>query len=131
MTTWPQRLRLVLVSLALGGTVWLGVKEGLDGLRDAEGGGQRVAAVFQILYGLAAIMCLIALFARPRWARGAFGAWAFALTMTAGLAPVVWGGTAWWTGVLSGAIALLVAALVCWGGLAHARMVAKVTLGLR
>lgn len=121
MTEWHQHLRLALVTLVLGVSVWLGLADGIDDLRSAESDGQRVAAGLQILYGLAATTCLIALFLRPRWVRPALIVWAFALTATAALAPVVWGGAAWWSGVLSGGSALLIAAIVCRSGLAHVR----------
>jgi len=121
MTEWHRHLRLALVTLVLGVSVWLGLADGINDLRSAENDGQRVAAGFQIMYGLAATICLIALFFRPRWARSAFFVWAFALTATAALAPVVWGGAAWWSGALSGGSALLIAAIVCRSGLAHAQ----------
>jgi len=119
MTEWHRHLRLALVTLVLGVSVWLGLADGIDDLRNAGSAGQRVAASCQIMYGLAATIGLIALFFRPGWARPALIVWAFALTATAALAPVVWGGTAWWNGALSGGMALLIAAIVCRSGLAH------------
>lgn len=120
-----QMLCLVLVTLVMGASVWLGLYEGRNGLRDAQGSGQRAAAVFQILYGIAAIFGLIALFFRPGWARPAFGVWAGTLTATAALAPIVWGGAGWGTGVVSGVAAAIIAGLVCWCGFVHLRMKAE------
>lgn len=45
-------------------STWFGLKEGTDGLLDAETSSQRVAAAFQCVYGVAAIGCLWALYAR-------------------------------------------------------------------
>jgi hypothetical protein len=48
-------------------------------------------------------------------------AWAVLLTVTGGMAPVVWGGTPLWQGILAGGVTALVAALVCWGAFAGER----------
>ena len=116
--TAAQTIRFVLVMVPLAAWAWLGITEGLNGWQDAASPGQRVCAASQILSGIAAITCLIALFAHPRWLRLAFVAWAGLLTVTGGLAPVVWGGTPVWQGILAGAITALVATLVCWGAFA-------------
>lgn len=116
-----QTLRLVLVLVLLAASAWLGISGGLNDLPEAGTSGQRVGAAGQFLYGVAAIPCVIALFSHPAWFRLAFAVWAVLLTVTAGMAPVVWGGTPVWQGVLAGAITAPVAALVCWGAFAGER----------
>lgn len=115
--TAGQTIRFVLVVVLLAAWAWLGIAEGLNGWQDAASPGQRVCAGSQILSGVAAITCLIALFAHPAWLRLACAIWAALLTITGGTAPVVWGGTPVWQGILAGAITALVAALVCWGAI--------------
>lgn len=119
--TAGQTIRLVLVLLPLAAWAWLGITEGLNGWQDAASPGQRVCAASQILSGIAAIACLIALFSHPAWLRLAFALWAGLLTVTGGTAPVVWGGAPVWQGILAGVITALVAALVSWGAFAGER----------
>lgn len=121
MNFW-QRTRLLLVVLILGATVWLGHQGGRDSLHASQNSVEVVAAVLQILYSVAALVCLVALVWRPLWARPALFAWGATLTLTGGLSPVVWGGAPWWIGVLGGVVTLLVAGLVAWGMMAHLRM---------
>jgi hypothetical protein len=40
--------------------------------------------------------------------------WAASLTIAAGLAPVVWGGNGWLSGLVAAAAAVLIAAGVIW-----------------
>lgn len=114
MTAW-QTVRIVLVAVLLAGWAWLGITEGLNGRQDAATPGQWVCAASQILSGIAAIPCLVALFSHPAWLRLAFVVWAVLLTVTGGMAPVVWGGTPVWQGILAAGITAVGAALVCWG----------------
>jgi len=114
-------LRLALVNLALIATAWLGLREGMNSLHGATTGGQRLAAGTQLLYGGTALLGLLALLSRGRWALIVLVVWAVALTATATLAPVVWGGTGWQSGALTGAITAVIALLVFWGALAHLR----------
>lgn len=116
--TAGQTIRFVLVLVLLAAWAWLGITEGLNGWQDAASPGQRACSASQILSGLAAVLCVIAVFSHPAWLRLAFTVWAVLLTVTGGMAPVVWGGTPVWQGILAGAITALVAALVCWGAFA-------------
>ena len=120
-----RRARFVLIVVVLLAAGWLGLKEGLDGMHDAETTGQRLAATSQLLYGAAAVASLAALLARASWFRLTFGLWAVAMSATATLAPVVWGGAAWSTGVLSGPAAAVITGLVCWAAVAHLRPIAR------
>jgi hypothetical protein len=117
--------RLVLIIAVLLAAVWLGLKEGLNTFQDAETTGQRLAGGFQLLYGATAVASLAALFAGASWFRVPFGLCAVAMTATAALAPVVWGGTTWITGVISGLAAAVIMGLVYWAAVAHFRPVAR------
>jgi hypothetical protein len=120
-----RAVRITVIAAFLLLLVWLGIGEGIDGLREAEGRWQRIAAATQICYGVASVACLLALFVRPALAATAFTVWALALTATAGLAPVVWGGAPWQTGVLAAGATFAIAALVTWGAFAHLRWQAR------
>ena len=72
--------------------------------------GQRAQNAAQLTYGVAGLLAAVALAARWPIARRLFRIFAIAVTLAAGLAPVVWGETAWWTG----AIAAVVGALIAW-----------------
>ncbi|MGH7562664.1 MAG: hypothetical protein ACRENB_16780 [Gemmatimonadales bacterium] len=113
--------RLGLVVLVLLAAAWLGLFEGFNGLRDADTRGQRIASVFQVLYGLAAAGSLVTLFAAPVWTRLTLGVWCVAVTATATMAPIVWGEESWRSGAVAGAATAVFVGLVAWGGLAHVR----------
>ena len=116
--TRVHRIRLLLVVSVLLAAVWFGLKEGTDGFLGAETPPQRAAAVLQLLYGSCAVASLVALLTRRRWLRAALVSWAATLIITGTLSPVVWAGSPWFGGLLSGAITAVVAALVVWGALA-------------
>ena len=120
MSVW-RAIRLLLIVLALGSSVWLGIVEGLNSLHGAMNAGQRVTSYCQILYGVAALAGLVGLLIRSAWAQPAVACWGLLLMATATLAPVVWGGTDWLTAVVSGIVTLLIAGLAYWGTAAHSK----------
>jgi hypothetical protein len=114
-------LRLLCVIVVLIAAIWFGLKEGYDSWSGVETTGQRIAAGTQLIYGLAAVASLWALLARARWAPFAFAGFTVAVTITGTLAPVVWGGSSWTSGLIGGLSALIIALLATWGGLVHLR----------
>ncbi len=116
-----RRIRLFLVTTVLLAAVWFGLKEGIDGFMDAETTFQRWAAASQVLYGALAVASLGALFTGRAWLRSGLIAWSLALTMTGTVAPVAWGGAPWSAGLMAGVLTAVVAGVVTWGALAHAR----------
>jgi peptidoglycan/LPS O-acetylase OafA/YrhL len=78
---------------------------GMNSARDAWAGavtsGQRAQVTAQVVYSAAGLLAAVALAARWPIARRLFRIFAVATVIAAGLAPVVWGETAWWTGVLA------------------------------
>lgn len=112
---------LLIVSALLLTAIWLGLKEGWDGLSGAETILQRIAASFQIAYGLAALAVLMGLWKRSSWLGVALVTWIGAFSITGTLAPVAWGNAAWSAGALGGALTLAASLLVAWAVGALAR----------
>ena len=90
MKSFLHWLRVVCVTTVLLAAVWFGIKEGFDGFTDAETPSQRAAGVLQILYGICAATALVALFTHRTWLRWPLLAWAFTVTATGTIAPIVW-----------------------------------------
>ena len=116
-----RRARFVGVAAVLLSTVWGGLSDGIQNASGPGSAGQRVATATELLYGVAAIAALWALFAGKRWLGAALAPWIVGTTVTAGLAPVVWGGADWRAGTTSGIAAGVVTVIVAWGALAHQR----------
>jgi len=104
---------LVLLLLA---AAYLGLTGGFGLLREAHTVVQMLATGMELLYGLAALLALVALALRHRWTLRLLIVWAAAVTATSALAPWVWGGASWISG-LEAAVAvgvLLSAVLWSW-----------------
>ena len=104
-------------------TCWVGIQQGLNGYRGSADLAQRITSGAQICYGIAAGAVLIALLRRSTMLKVALVAWGGTLSLVAGLAPVVWGGSPWPVGVLSAVACAATAALIGWGAVAHLRSV--------
>jgi hypothetical protein len=74
--------------------------------------GQRVATFTQFGYALGGFAAATGLVTRRAWARTALWLWAALITLTGGLAPVVWGGSGPGTGLAAGAVSVAIAGLV-------------------
>ena len=103
---------LVLLLLA---TAYLGLTEGFPLVREAHSGLQRLATGTEILYGVTALLALVGLAARRRWALAVLAIWGAAITATSTLAPVVWGQSPWTAGVTAGLATAALLALLVWG----------------
>jgi hypothetical protein len=103
------------LTLLLLASAYLGLTGGIPLVREAHTAAQAVATGTELLYGVAAVAALVGLASRYRWTLRILLVWALGLTATSGLAPVVWGNAAVTTGVVSGAVAGLVLALILWG----------------
>ena len=97
----------ILLLIAMGAT---GLQSATGSWPHARGPGQRVQAASQFVYSVSALLAAVGLAARWPIARVFFLVFALSATIAAALAPVVWGGTSWWTG----AIAALAAAGIAW-----------------
>jgi len=73
---------------------------------------QRVATLTQAAYGVLGVLAAAAALWRPRALGTLLALWVGAITATAVLAPVVWGGASWFVGLVSGLAAGAIAALL-------------------
>jgi hypothetical protein len=103
---WTGIILLVVLSA-------LGLQSALE-LDPAETAGQQVATATQFGYALAGVVGAGALVRRRPWALGVVWLWAGLLTLTGGLAPIVWGGSALAAGLAAGLASGAMAALVIW-----------------
>jgi hypothetical protein len=83
--------------------------------------GQRVATVAQLVYAVAALLAIVALLGRSRYTVALLVVWDVAVTITAGMAPIVWGQTGPGPGLVAAGATAVVAALVTWGAVRHLR----------
>lgn len=114
----PLRLRNW---IAIGLIAALLLLTGYTGVRDAVGEyavavslGQKAGTAAEALYGLLSLAAVVGVVARRPWASPLLLAWAAALILTAGMAPIVWGGTGLWPGIVAAASTAAVAGAVLW-----------------
>lgn len=107
-------IRLILAILILLAMAGLGLWAGLHDLGHATTDGQRLASIFEITYGIAGLVSVAGLLLKSSWSRRVLWLWAFSVTFTATLAPVVWGNAPWSSGLLAGTAGALIAGLVLW-----------------
>jgi hypothetical protein len=104
-------LRVVIPAVVIAAlSVW-GSVSAVDQWRYAVGAGQIAATLTQAAYGVFGLLVGLG----ALWRRRALGPllwlWALCVIATAALAPVVWGGTPWTTGLWSGLAAAIVVVL--------------------
>jgi len=109
-----RRLSLGTALIFLVGLGYVGLRNGLAEWSHADTAGQRLASVTEALYGLLGLVAGVGLVTRRTWTVPVVIAWAVSVTMTAGLAPVVWGGAGLWAGVAAAAATALIASGVIW-----------------
>jgi hypothetical protein len=109
-----RRTLLVLIGLFLVWLAWTGLSGGVNQLSQPRTPGQTAQTVTQFCFGLFALLSLVTTFRGRRWNRFMLAGWTVSVTLAAGLASVVWGGTSVLIGIVSGASALLVGLAVAW-----------------
>ncbi|HEY2798552.1 MAG TPA: hypothetical protein VGK26_11740 [Thermoanaerobaculia bacterium] len=119
MKRFGRAVRLVAIIALLLLTAYTGIADGLDTLRSASGPLERVAAASQLAYGALAIASLLASLILRRWVVPLLVLWGAVLTLTGGLAPVVWGEQNALVGLLAGLCTAGIAALALWGCRRH------------
>jgi hypothetical protein len=92
----------------------LGLQSAVSGLDSAETGGQEAATAAQFGYALTGLLAAGALLSRRSWARRPLWLWAGLVTLTAGMAPVVWSGAGLGVGFAAGAAFAAITAVVIW-----------------
>lgn len=113
MTAWrvvAYWIGVVLLVVVSG----LGLSSAMGSLDSITTTGQRVDSFTQFGYALAGFAAAAGLVARRAWARTVLWLWAPLVTLTGGLAPVVWGGSGPGTGLAAGALSAVIAGLVVW-----------------
>lgn len=105
---------LVLVGMLLLWLAWTGLSGGVNQLPQSQTPGQIAQTLTQFCFGLFALLSLLTTFWGRRWNRSMLAAWTASVTLAAGLASVVWGGTSLLIGIVSGAAALLVGLAIAW-----------------
>jgi hypothetical protein len=109
-----RRILLVLAAAVLLTLAWNGLSGGVHQVSQSLTPGQKAQTACQFAYGALALLSLVTAFVGRRWHRAIVSGWVVSVTLAAGLASIVWGGTALATGVLAGAVTLLVAATIGW-----------------
>jgi hypothetical protein len=103
-----------MVSLLLLWLAWTGLSQGVNQLSQSQTTGQIAQTITQLSFGLFALLSLVTTFWSRRWNPLMLAGWTVSVTLAAGLASVVWGGTSLLVGVLSGAAALLIGLGIAW-----------------
>lgn len=109
-----RRSRWVFLAIALLILSGVGIWNGWDEWPGAETGAQKLATLTEVGYGILGLIGALAVYLASPGARVLLWIWALCVGITAGLAPVVWGGSPAWTGVLAGLSAGLIAIAVIW-----------------
>ena len=76
--------------------------------------GQRIAASTQAAYIVLGLIAGVSALVQRRWLGTLLALWLLMITITAALAPVVWGGAPWPVGILSGLAGGVVGGLIAW-----------------
>ena len=116
MTLTPRlrRALLAIVGLLLLWLGWTGLTQGINQLPQSQTPGQIAQTITQVAFGLFALLSLVTTFWARRWNTLMLAAWTVSVTLAAGLASVVWGGTSLLVGLLSGAGAFLIGLGIAW-----------------
>jgi hypothetical protein len=102
---WTGVVLLVVVSL-------LGVQSAIGQLSEAATAGQWICTWTQWGYAVTGLVAAAGLLLRRSWHRPALWTWALCITITGGLAAVVWGGAGPLAGLAAGAATAAVAGAV-------------------
>ena len=114
MNIKPRRALLALAVLLLLVLAWVGVQGGIQQWPQPQSPGQRIQTIAQFAYGLFAALTVASVWRSEAFGRAVRMSFLVAITVAAGIAPVVWGGAAWWAGLVAGLAALGVGVLILW-----------------
>jgi len=106
--------RVVIPAVVIAALSLWGIVSAIDQWRFATGGGQTAATLTQAAYGVFGILVGVVALWRPRVLGPMLWLWALSLIATAALAPVVWGKTAWTTGLWAAIVMAVIVALLAW-----------------
>jgi len=109
-----RRLFLAVALLLLLGLAWTGLQNGSSLLAPAQSVGQKVQAFTQMAFGVFGFLGIVTTFQGRRWRPLVLTCFAITLAIASGLFVVVWNRSAVFVGLLTGAMALLVAWAIIW-----------------
>jgi hypothetical protein len=92
-----------------------GIQSAVSDWSVAATGGQILSTICAGLMGFLGVGAGVGAISRRAWVRPVVVAWGACVALVSGLAPVVWGGSSIATGIASGALGALLAALVYLG----------------
>jgi hypothetical protein len=112
----PRRVDrwLILALFLLAGFGVLGVSNGFGDMDNAGTNGQRLAATCGMAYGVLGLLAIPALLTGWRGLRLILRLWLITVTLTGGLAPIVWGGAGVGAGIAGAILAAVIALAVVW-----------------
>ena len=114
LTPRVRQVLLVIVCGLLLWLAWIGLSGGLHQLPQSRTPGQMVQTLTQFGFGFFAFLSLVTTFRAQRWNPLMLVSWVISLSLAAGLASVVWGGTSLLVGLVSGSAALLIGLGIAW-----------------
>jgi len=114
VNTKVRRALLVLAIVVLLVLAWLGLRGGVLEWPQAQSIGQRTQTAAQFAYGLFSLLTVASITRSDTLVSVVRASWLVAITIAGGMAPVVWGGAAWWAGLIAGIAALLIGLLILW-----------------
>jgi hypothetical protein len=92
----------------------VGFQEALGEVHSAGTLGQQAHTAIQLAAAVAGMVAAVGLWAQRGWARLPLLMWAILITVTGGLAPVIWGGAGWEAGLGAGARSAAIAGVIVW-----------------
>lgn len=104
-----HRLFLAVALLLLLGLAWTGLHNGYSLLAPAQSIGQKVQAFTQIAFGIFGFLGVVTTLWGQRWRPLVLTCFAITLSIASGLFVVVWNRSSVFVGILTGAVALLIA----------------------
>ena len=105
---------LVVVGVFLLAMAWQGVSQGINQFPESKTAGQIAQTLTQFAFGVFAFLSLVTTFWGRRWNSLMLAGWTVSVTLAAGLATVVWGGTSLLIGVFTGAVTFFIGFGTAW-----------------
>jgi hypothetical protein len=104
----------VIIGVFLLAMAWQGLTQGINQFPESKTAGQIAQTLTQFAFGVFALLSLVTTFWSRRWNTLMLGGWTVSVTLAAGLATVVWGGTSLLIGAVAGGVTLLIGLGTGW-----------------
>ena len=114
MNITVRRALLAIAILLMLSLAFLGMQGGTQEWFQSQSIGQRIQTAAQFAYGLFALLTVASVWRPGTFARVVRVTFLVAVSVAAGLAPVVWGDAAWWAGLVAALAALVIGLLIVW-----------------